>query len=260
MSSNIICWEPLRLEIKHDDILFGEDENLVPYAVKPFFKQYKEGELALEILRQSPVKDPVGERKILGSISPQTKRLATERAELEQECYKIYLKACSQDMPFVLGAEELRSSKGIPEMKNFGVLCCEKPACPRAVLESGVDVHTGAILCDSSWSVFKNDWAMLGVIHAGRTCYVSNISKKELDDDLWDEDNKRPKVLGREIVMLHQAGYKQVVEDRMIERFGHMFMIEDKSKLSLISYSDLVKATKLVTSKNEILELLKKVE
>lgn len=244
------------IKVAEEDIFLAESENLVPYTGKPFFEKFKEKTEALAALKHSPKKDPVGERKILGQISPHKRKLEDERLNLQTECQKIYNKAVSSKMPFVLGSEELRGSEGVIEMKNFGVLCTDIPACPKAVIASGVDVQTGAILCDSSWSVIKNDWAMLGVIHAARTCYVSKIHDKDLEKDLWDEESLRPKVLGREIVMLHFAGYRQVADPADSEKYGHTFVALDKDKARQMSYNEMISSLKAIRSKDDILDLL----
>jgi hypothetical protein len=252
---NVVLSSPLKV-LSDSDLNIAEQENIVPYTSKNFFKHYKEKTGELETLRTSPKKDPVKERKILGLISPHKLRLEEERTELEAECQKIYEKAKMSSDPFVLGSEELRSSEGVPEMKNFGVLCTTTPACPKAVISSGVDIHTGSILCDSSWSVFKNDWAMMGVIHAGRTCYVSKIHDRMLHEDLWDDENRRPKVLGREIAMLHAAGYRQVASTDLASRYGHTFVALDRELCSKISYADMVKKLKAISFKAQILAYL----
>jgi hypothetical protein len=246
---------------------------------------YNTAVLALEAFKESlkGAKNPVGERKLSKVIMTTLAKLEGERAETIDDCRTIYRKAfqpatASASSPvFVLGGDCLRTSDkdAVEIMQNFGVLSGVRHAAPAAVAThrwpradhaSGafvldrMDLSTGGVLNDGSWSVFKNDCAMLGVIHSGRTCYVANLrSPKTLATfkaDLWDSAKGRPRVLGREIAMLYAAGYRQVTEDSLVEKCGYTFVALDKARASTITLKALMESADSLSSEAELLSML----
>ncbi len=146
-----------------------------------------------------------------------------------QRGFDAYMNAMSSHMPIVLlGAENMREDMEL--IYNMGTLATDpqvdikdiskhialthdlKPGKP---LKMQVERHVkaGAIVNDSNWWIFRNDLFMLGAIHAGKEFHISyagikpgrhGIPPREV---LWDDKNKRPRALGREILMLAASGF-----------------------------------------------------
>lgn len=180
------------------------------------------------------------------------KELTKYREALKISCSLIYERALTGSLPFILGGEELRSDhkEAISIILNFGILSGETNAAKDCIRRSTTNLETGSVLCDGSWSVFKNDCVILGIIHAARPCFVARFNTKEskeptptdLSKDLWDPKLKRPRVLGREIVMLHAAGYIQVASEEQIKRYGHKFVPKDAEAVKKVTLSELLDA------------------
>lgn len=65
----------------------------------------------------------------------------------------------------------------------------------------------GAVLNESYWWPFFNDCWVLGGIHGGMEFHLGRAGWPN-DDELWDEDEGRPTMLGRELHILSLAGYE----------------------------------------------------
>lgn len=94
-----------------------------------------------------------------------------------------------------------------PEMLyNFGVLTTGKPFC-REPIKGPVptEMNRGAALYQEDWWVTLNDSYILGTIHAGKTVHLYEPDGKLKDCSLWARN--RPRVLGRELLMLRASGY-----------------------------------------------------
>lgn len=271
----------LGFSLTHEDIALGESFGFVPYVEKKAFKKFKEASAAyeLEFKRQEGLdkrsKSPVALMRLQRAIPI----ISDLRDPLAEECRVIYENARRSLVPFVLGGASLRTSEphAIAIMCNFGVLAGEKNQVPKQVKShrffdgSGVNLESGGVLCDGSWSVFKNDCAILGIIHAGRTCFISREEAKDTDlaagaleesDDidlsgeLWDTSESRPKVLGREIAMLSAAGYAQVASFDQAKRYGHMFVPQMRASLHSVKLAELMAQASKIDDLESLKELL----
>lgn len=129
--------------------------------------------------------------------------------------------AASQRFDFVvLGSDAIRSDS--VAALNFGTIALEPASLAQKEvrkvfqdcyvlkgkpLKNLLNVHfrEGAIVNAANWYVFLNDCFMYGAIGAGKEFHVGLES---IDNQLlWDEKNMRPRVLGRELLMLKLAGY-----------------------------------------------------
>lgn len=271
----------LGFSLTHEDIALGESLGIVPYTDKKAFKKFKEATAAyeLELKRQEGLdkrsKSPVALMRLQRAIPV----IADLRDPLTEECRVIYENARRSPVPFVLGGASLRASDphAVSIMCNFGVLAGEKNQVPHQVRShrfsdgTGVNLESGGVLCDGSWSVFKNDCAILGIIHSGRTCYISREKAVDaasmaeaheesddidLSDELWDETESRPKVLGREIAMLSAAGYAQVASCDQAKEYGHMFVPQIRETLSGVTLAQLMAQASKIGSVETLEELL----
>lgn len=114
----------------------------------------------------------------------------------------------------VLGSDFLRDKRlAKNELHNFKIL-------------SSHDNNKGAILNEQTfWNLLANDAVVLGVIQGHKEVWVSTLKptlktdsvvsmedsegKPTIHDDvLWDSENNRLRVLGREISQLRAAGYE----------------------------------------------------
>lgn len=119
-----------------------------------------------------------------------------------QEAYALHLNASAKEMPLVLlGGESLRNPKVAASkalMHNFGIISSG----------AGTPLATrGAILCENSWHIYKNDAYMTGAIRAKKDFYVVHAEGKLPKSLLWDAAHNRPRVLGREIIILLAHAY-----------------------------------------------------
>lgn len=128
----------------------------------------------------------------------------------------------SERLPFfILGTEEIRSD--VEAAKNFGTVAVVpatkaqkeikelfeqtypllSPKDRRSLLDS--HLREGAVINAANWYVFLNDCFIYGAIGANKEFHVG---LKSISDDLiWDAKEKRPRALGRELLMLDMAGY-----------------------------------------------------
>jgi hypothetical protein len=175
--------------------------------------------------------------------------------EIMEDCYKIYHNAFNAPLPIILGGRFLRESSSIQELKNFGVLSSGTPAISRHLISSIKDVATGSIFCPSPWSLIRNDAFMLGALHSRHTFYIAGDPTEE---QLWDEEEKRLKVLGREISILASCGYEQVADSKQKILCGAT-LVPKLGFDTRVSFSDLsyVDKTKLGST---ILKFLSPVE
>lgn len=162
--------------------------------------------------------------------------------------YKIYQNSLhggdlSQNSPCesnlkILGSEDIRDKHiAVTEQNNFGILN---------------DSSQGCILNTNNWNLLVNDVVILGAIHSLQDFAVWSLRWGDLDlgngvighgavpmtdsdgwptiddDILWDAKENRPRVAGRELLMLHAAGY-ELVDD---QNLGMYFVNTDPQKVS----------------------------
>lgn len=129
--------------------------------------------------------------------------------ELINKCYQLYLNAFHGKLPFmVVGNEKLCESQ--EERYNFGILATDHPFHPLNMKGPPTEMNQGAILSQTKWCVTLNDSYILGAIHAQKSFHLFEPSGELENNTLWDEKFQRPRVLGRELVMLKAAGYQRV--------------------------------------------------
>ncbi|MBS0652167.1 MAG: hypothetical protein JSR39_01430 [Verrucomicrobia bacterium] len=128
----------------------------------------------------------------------------------------------SERLPFfVLGTEEIRSD--VLAAQNFGTVAVVPATTAQKEIKelflqtypdlssrerkSLLDSHLreGAVINAANWYVFLNDCFIYGAIGANKEFHVG---LKSISSDLiWDSKEKRPRALGRELLMLELAGY-----------------------------------------------------
>ena len=173
------------------------------------------------------------------------------------EGFKAYQISANLNLGFtVLGSEEIRSKKEY--LQSFGVLSTGTPLLPsRFSLPDGVTGSHGSILSDSSWTIFKNDSVMLGVIHAFQTVYIDgNIGDHTLNF-FFDTTNKRPRLVGREIAMLITGGYKLIKQSNE-NHFGYVFGCFDREKARNTTFKETLLAVDNIKTESGFADLLKK--
>lgn len=148
-------------------------------------------------------------------------------ADAINQGYKYYCK--SGNAPFkILGkGDTLRKDSFLKN--NFGVI------------EEG-----GVLLLMKKWSVYYNDAAILGAIHAAQTVYLNCKFSSIPNKDLYDFDKGRPTLLGREIIMLSAAGYQLIKRDSD-DLLGSVIILSknvDASQLTLPLLRERVEAVK----------------
>jgi hypothetical protein len=164
--------------------------------------------------------------EIVQEVPKKLMRVGNPRVEVKRGM-EAYQNAYEAFLPFmILGDENIREEDTL--LKNVGTLATNPQVNLKRIsdflqkvlrlekgdkqLRTAVKVHTtqGAILNDSNWWPFRNDMFMLGAIHSEKEFHLATENGKEPSDDLlWDSKNKRPRVVGRELIMLALAGYQK---------------------------------------------------
>lgn len=88
-------------------------------------------------------------------------------------------------------------------------------------------LHMGGIMNDGNWWIFRNDAFILGGVHGNREFHLEKIPSENL---LWDKKANRPRVLGRELIILQLAGY-QLYSYKRKKLMGYVFMPPTKTAL-----------------------------
>lgn len=121
-------------------------------------------------------------------------------------------------LPFKILIDEStrRSLKDSHLVKNFG-----------AFDESSV----GCVLNFSRWNLLINDIIFMGAAHGQQEIIVNEPEIALARGNLWDSTEDRLRVTGREIVLLHTAGYKAVKRE-LSKNPGdlHFHLIPDPEK------------------------------
>jgi hypothetical protein len=167
---------------------------------------------------------PVRKRKIRIDIESNSKPILEAREPLIVECHKLYENAFKSNLPFILGGDALRSGDSSEELINFGILSGSSHQCPRALLGRMHELQNGGILCDGSWSVFKNDCCMLGIIHSLKDCHIIGdpAELRSAPEKIWDTSENRPKMVARELSMLAISSYVQAVPEDVSAQVGSL--------------------------------------
>lgn len=164
--------------------------------------------------------------EIAREIPNASMRIGSPKVEAKRGA-EAYENAFNGFLPFViLGNEKIREEETL--LQNMGTLATDPQVNQKKIsrfldttspskmngkqLKTAVKIHTtqGAILNDSNWWLFRNDMFVLGSIHSGKEFHLASKAGKEPSDDLlWDAEHNRPRVLGRELIMLAAAGYQK---------------------------------------------------
>ena len=133
---------------------------------------------------------------------------AKDPEDFRSKCYQLYLNSFHGKLPFmIIGDDSLAKTK--EERYNFGVLAIDKPLFPLDVAGPPTEMNTGAVLSDKDWCVTLNDCYILGAVHARKSFHLCEVSGRLRKGSFWDVKAKRPRVLGRELMMLKKAGYQK---------------------------------------------------
>jgi len=165
---------------------------------------------------------------------------AGSQAEEIDDAWEMYLNTRESLLrEQLLGETKMRTN--VPLLQNFGTASGTTTTAERGTLivetrhgrqvkktsiganqitaKVGVDdqedmLRRGSVLNDGYWWTFKNDAWVMGCVHGLKVMQLSKegLSQlSDLDDLVWDSGAKRPRVLGRELIGLHAAGYKRIV-------------------------------------------------
>lgn len=153
------------------------------------------------------------------------------REEEARRGYALYRHAYLGRLPFIiLGGPEIRSDleliqncgtiSTIPQIRDENLeilrLFMKKVLLPKNAFPSPSvnpelflkdHLRKGSILCESNWWPFQNDAFMFGAVHAHKDFHMGFLPRKDL---VWDEENGRPTVLGRELFLLALCGYRRI--------------------------------------------------
>lgn len=183
------------------------------------------------------------------------------------KAYLLYKRAYEGSLPvMVIGGSDLRGGERELEFLNFGTIAKETPRCSTRIIqtirerekeaESKLSMtQYGAILCESSWDIIQNDAYVLGGIHARKTFYLYLNGPSNLSGVLWDQKAGRPRVVGREIIMLNAAGYHQVANVDQRKNYGATFVSLDPAVAQGFTVEKALDAVSKVTSEQTILKM-----
>lgn len=166
--------------------------------------------------------------KMWPSIVKETDRpLKKPKDEIERG-FEAYENALNNSGIVVLGSEALRENKILIE--NLGTLATEpqanekvmrtflrkiNPNLPSPKQAAKQHLTLGAVINDSNWWIFRNDTLMLGALHGQKDFHLVTDREGDIPNSLlWDKEAKRPRVLGRELIMLHLHGYQRIQTPR----------------------------------------------
>ena len=168
------------------------------------------------------------------SFKPGWYKMGSQDVEIK-DAWQMYKNARDCNLPeLLLGDLKLRSQ--IEVLKNFGTTSGTESTMERKTLvdDKGATVYPsivnadvmtrvgkayksgdgiahirrGSVLNDGWWWPFKNDAWVIGGIHGLKRFHLTMA--KAPDDLLWDTKDKRPRVLGRELLGLGAFGYKLI--------------------------------------------------
>lgn len=131
-----------------------------------------------------------------------------DRESVIKKCYEIYQNAFCGKLPLaVIGDDQLCEST--LERYNFGILATDLPFVELLNNNPSTEMHDGAILSEKDWFVVFNDCYILGLLHARKVFHLYEREGGIQDQNLWNSELSRPRVLGRELLMIRFAGYQQ---------------------------------------------------
>jgi len=187
--------------------------------------------------------------------------VGTPRVEARR-CSQLYNNAKTQKLSFVvLGETSIRQDETL--LKNLGTISTN-PVMSKKIIKKYLSnafqgegtqkinkltrehLMKGAVLNEGNWFILPNDMVMLGVIHSGKECHIAtNEGKIPSKDTLWDDKEMRPRVLGRELLQLYDAGYRIVQESLLEGRNIVMMRVDTKTaqEADLKGIRDSVKET-----------------
>lgn len=122
--------------------------------------------------------------------------------------YKMYVNCFNASLGMlVLGDESIRGDKKL--LTNLGAtsVTTSGPAVQAINSNSPTRLHQGAVLNEKYWWPFFNDCWVMGGVHGKHEFHLGH-SDWPKDSELWDARNSRPKMLGRELLILSICGYE----------------------------------------------------
>ncbi len=217
--------------------------------------------------------------------------LSDMRKEAEM-AHSLYFSATKASLPIVLGGSDIREDLHL--LHNFGLIAGDPPqeivrnlrrTCSApAVLEiEGKSTHTtqptvqsemvtalkteafaeshftgGSVICDTGWSLLRNDMIILGGIHAGIEFHLAMPEGKwPSRENVWDDTSHRMRVFGREIAMLCHAGYQLKV---LPNQMGYIFYKPCGVDTSSVTLESCRNYAETITAPEQILALLDSVK
>lgn len=142
------------------------------------------------------------------SIMPRWYRAMTfsEEALYGYRMYKNSYKT-SLDL-LILGDESIRGDRDL--LSNLGTTAVTTSRVATRKMPRGSTtklLQQGAVLNEQYWWPFFNDCWVMGGVHGKHDFHLGHTDWPD-DSELWDAKNSRPKMLGRELLILSISGYK----------------------------------------------------
>jgi hypothetical protein len=265
----------------------AEEDRLVAYPSKIFdclarIPLYNAEKSSLESLKRKSGAQNFRLDQLKKWIREDKMAVISARESFKERCWTLYSHAYDGDLPAVLGSNLLRSD---PEaIGNFGLISSHEHGCTDVDVirrvqyfwlsslgspEPDAVLKRGSILCERYWSVLLNDVVVLGFVHSKRECHLwdaaperplsapARLGSELVDIEFWDDRTRRVRVLAREIIMLHRAGYVQAAEVDEIEVCGRVFLCKSPEVAEAITLRNLFEeATLPFSRKKDSLESL----
>lgn len=155
-----------------------------------------------------------------------------QRYELDA-AFEMYRRAASTQLDaLVLGSDKIRSD--LPLLTNFGTTAVTS-AWDRPEHGPAASSERGSILAERNWWPLLNYAWVLGGIHGQAFFhYGKPPGEPPAQSDLWDNGQRRPRVLGQELLLLQLGGYRLVdVDENLRRKLGYTFMPVERSSLRI---------------------------
>lgn len=196
-------------------------------------------------------------------LKPKWYKTGPEDKEIDR-AWNLYAMSARTDLPMLLlGEIQIRSDDDL--LTNVGTTAAKPMLNPSGdmanpikvwdkILKTGdpeIGAHeitvgasnkTGSILNENRWWPLSNDAWMLGGVHS-LTAFYLTMDAPPKDDVVWDGSERRPRVLGRELLGLKTFGYQRIKHDRE-KSLGFIFSPTDRAKAVGASFDDYLKAGK----------------
>ena len=120
--------------------------------------------------------------------------------------YDLYLNCYNASLEMlVLGDMSIRRDKKL--IVNLGTTSVTPSSNANVIKTSDRNrINRGSVLNERYWWPFFNDCWVMGGVHGKHEFHLGNTDWPE-NDQLWDKKFSRPKMLGRELLILSISGY-----------------------------------------------------